>query len=352
MVTKKTKFNSYCNNGVAEGCKYCVRGEKLVLFITGICKSNCWYCSLSDKRKEKNIVMANERECKSIKEVIKEVRESNATSAGITGGDPLVCLEKTIQYAKALKKEFGKQFHIHIYLSTHLVNETNLQKLSECIDEVRFHPLFLINKNEEHNDLEKMKKGMEIFGKENTGIELPLIPKKKKEILNFILKAKNFISFANFNEFELSETNFNHLTKNYRLKEGGYVVRGSLEAGKWILKELNKRKIQIKTHVCTAQLKNSCQFVNRLKRHEILPWGRRTEDGTVVYLAVYSKNEKDFKKLKKEIKGFVDEKKKRIIVPENEAKRILNKGITITKVEEFPTYDQLEVESEDITWKK
>jgi hypothetical protein len=34
------------------------------------------------------------------------------------GGDPLLFLNRTINYAKALKKAFGKKFHIHIYLHT------------------------------------------------------------------------------------------------------------------------------------------------------------------------------------------------------------------------------------------
>jgi len=51
MKLNKTKYDSYCINGIAEGCKYCVRGEKLVLFVSGKCSRQCWYCSLSNKRK-------------------------------------------------------------------------------------------------------------------------------------------------------------------------------------------------------------------------------------------------------------------------------------------------------------
>lgn len=348
MNNFKTPYYSYCLNGIAEGCKYCVKGEKLVLFITGKCKSNCWYCSLSDKRKDKNVIFANERECKNVSQVIEEIKESKATSAGITGGDPLICINKTIKYCKRLKKEFGKKFHIHIYLSTKLVDENKLNKLSDYVDEVRFHPLFLINKNEFKEDIEKIKIASKIFGKENTGIEMPLIPGKKQEILNFLDYLEEDVSFLNLNEFELSETNFNSLIKNYSLREGGYRVKGSLEMGKEILKELEKKKTKIKTHVCTAELKNSCQFVNRLKRHVILPYGKRTLDGTVIYLAMYFKDKKELNKMKKEIKGYVDYVKNRIILSEEEARNILNKGLTITRVEEFPTYDHLEVEREEI----
>lgn len=364
----KTKYDSYCLrqrtspltnsslasqiNGIAEGCKYCVRGEKLVLFVTGMCKRGCWYCSLSEKRKNKDLVYANERKCKNVKDIIKEVKESKATSAGITGGDPLIYFNRTIKLASQLKKKFGKKFHVHIYLPTKLVNEEKLRKLSKYVDEVRFHPEFLINKTEE--DIKKIKLAGLFWNKPNLGIELPMIPDKKKEILNFILKIKDYVGFVNLNEFELSETNFNIVTKKYKLREGGYVVKDSLEAGKWILKELSKKKINLRVHFCTAQLKNNWQFANRLKRHEILPYGKRTEDGTVIYLVAEGKLKMNG--------TFYDKKKNRTILSEETARKLLtanrkfavhstksNEGkIKIKRVEEFPTCDRIEVEEEEI----
>jgi hypothetical protein len=337
----KTKFNSYCINGVAEGCKYCVKGEKLVLFVSGKCSRNCWYCSLSNKRKNKDLVFANEREIKTPEEAIEEVKESRATSAGITGGDPLLFLDRTIKFASALKKKFGKKFHIHIYLPTKLVTKEKLERLKKCVDEVRFHPEFLIRDNTVAEDIKKIELASKIFGKENTGIELPMVPERKEEILDFLIGTEDYISFVNLNEFELSETNFDRITKEYELEEGGYVVKGSIEVGKWILKELEKKKSKLKAHLCTAELKNNCQFLNRLKRHEILPYGKRTEEGMVIYLVVNKKL------IGKGI--FYDEKKKRTILSESVARKLLKEGKEkITRVEEFPTYDRIETEEEVI----
>ncbi|NMB66640.1 4Fe-4S cluster-binding domain-containing protein [Candidatus Woesearchaeota archaeon] len=346
----KNKYFSYCINGFAEGCKYCVKGEKLVLFINGKCKTNCWYCSLSNERKKQEQSFANEREIKDIKDLFEEVKQSKSTSAGITGGDPLLSIKKTMKYCKFLKEKFGKNFHIHIYLSTKFVNKKNLKKLSKYIDEVRFHPLFLINKNETNKDLEKIRLGKEIFGVENNGIELPMIPNQKEEILSFIKKCKNDVSFVNLNEFELSETNFNFVTKNYKLNQGGYVISDSINAGIWILKNIIKEKINLKVHLCTAELKNKTQFVNRLKRYNVLPYGKKTKEGTVIYLSVYPEKDKKIKKLKKEIhSGFIDYKKNRILIDNKTALKLLKiKKYKIIRTEEFPTYDRLEVEKEEI----
>lgn len=335
----KTKFDSYCINGIVEGCKYYVRGEKLVLFVTGVCKRDCWYCSLSKKRKNKNVIYANERECKNVNDIIQEVKDSRATSAGITGGDPLIFFDRTIKFASKLKRKFGKNFHIHIYLPTKFITAEKLKKLSKYVDEVRFHPEFLINENSIEEDIKKIRLAGLFWNKPDIGIELPLIPNKKKEILDFILKAKDYVGFVNLNEFELSETNFDIITKNYKLKEGGYVVKGSLEAGKWILKELSKKKINLKVHLCTAQLKNLHQFKNRLMRHKIFPYGKRTDDGNVIYLTTPGKL-----KMKN---TFYDKEKKRTILSEEVAKKLLGKR-KILRVEEFPTRDRIEIESEKL----
>jgi uncharacterized protein len=356
MSIKKTKFYSYCIsqrtspltkpsksqfNGIAEGCKYCVKGEKLVLFVSGKCSRNCWYCSLSDKRKNKDLIFANERECKNVKDIFEEVKESRATSAGITGGDPLLHFNRTVKFASALKNKFGKKFHIHIYLPTKLVTKEKLERLKKCVDEVRFHPEFLIDENKTAEDIKKIELASKIFGKNNTGIELPMIPDRKEEILDFAIGTEDYVSFVNLNEFELSETNFDRITKEYELDEGGYVAKGSVEAGKWILKQLENKKSKLKVHMCTAELKNCSQFVNRLKRHEILPYGKRTEEGMVIYLIVN-------KKLN--LKGvFYDEKKKRTILSESFARKLLKEGKEkIIRVEEFPTYDRIETEEEEI----
>lgn len=339
----KTKFDSHCINGIAEGCKFCVRGEKLVLFVSGVCKRNCWYCSLSEKRKNKNVVYANERGCKNVNDIIQEVKDSRATSAGITGGDPLMFLDKTVKFASKLKKKFGKNFHIHIYLPTKFVTSDKLKKLSKCVDEVRFHPEFLINPKTIELDLKKIKSANLFWKKQNIGIELPMIPDKKKEILDFILMAKDYVGFVNLNEFELSDTNFEIVTKKYKLEKGGYVIKGSVEAGQWILEQLKKKKEKINVHLCTAQLKNLHQFENRLKRHKIFPYGKRTEDGNVIYLVANGKL-----KLKN---TFYDKEKNRTILSEETAKKLLGK-IKIKRVEEFPTADRIEIECEEICLKK
>lgn len=339
----KTKFDSYMNNDMCRGCKFCLKGQKLVLFVGGKCSRNCWYCSLSEGRKNSVQLWANERPCNSVKDIIQEAIDSRASGAGITGGDPLVYIDKTIESAKALKKRFGKKFHIHIYLPLTLVDKSKLEQLSECIDEVRFHPLFVSEETLEGKDLEeieKIKTASEIFGKKNTGIEMPLLPEKKKEIISFIRQIEPHVSFINLNEFELSDTNFEQVTKDYTLNSDSYTISKSIETGREILKKFKSSKL--KMHICTAKTKNHHQYHNRLLLHKILPFGIRTDEATVVYYTVVPKDMKEtIKELKKHTKNFhIDSLHNRIILKESDVQNLYKtKKFEINFCEEHPTFD-------------
>lgn len=335
----KTKFASYClQTGISKGCKYCVNGKKLVLFISGVCSRACFYCSLSSKRKGKDIIWANERKCRDIKDIIEEVQAAKAKGAGITGGDPLCKLDRTVEYAKALKQRYGKEFHIHIYLPTKLVTRAKLKRLSRYVDEIRFHPNFLTNNIKTiKEELTKIRLASEFWPIESIGIELPLLPDKFIETLRMVRACSPSIGFVNLNEFEISDTNFDYVTKHYKLNSDTYTIKGSKEMGLKILKEMKKSKLKI--HLCTAKTKNIYQYKNRLKLYRVLPFGFKTSQGTVRYFVIYNKNLRELsQKLKKFRQIYIDKPHNRIIISEKLANRLIGK-YRITRVEELPTAD-------------
>jgi len=353
----KTRYDSYCNKGfdVCEGCKYCVKGEKLVLFVSGKCPRQCKYCSLSNKRKNVDKTWANERECTTIKEILEEAKESKAQGAGITGGDPLLCFDRTIKFVTALKKEFGKKFHIHIYLPTELVTEEKLRKLKQAgIDEIRFHPRFLEKEEIVEKELEKIYLASKFWKIKDIGIEIPMFPDKINQTFYFIKSVAELIGFANLNELEISDTNFDFINSKYKLNEDTYTIKSSKEAGLKIFELCKKEKLGLKVHLCTARTKNFFQYKNRVLLRDILPFGYRTKEGSVKYFAVYldknkaSENDKNFLLNEFKKKSFLDKKKNRVILSEKIATKALQLGYKVEKVEELPTSDGIELEREII----
>ena len=136
---KRTPANSLLLREMPEGCKLCIRGAKLVLFVTGICNHSCYYCPLSEKRRGKDVVYANERPVKSYADILEEARLMDALGTGITGGNPALKFKRVIRYLKLLKREFGKEHHVHMYCIGALPNE-KLKELKDAgLDELRFH---------------------------------------------------------------------------------------------------------------------------------------------------------------------------------------------------------------------
>src|SRR3972149_2170317 len=138
---KQNSCCSYNRLSLPLGCRLCVKGRKSVILITGICPRKCFYCPLSDQKYQKDVIYANERKVTSTKELIDEVAVSKSFGAGITGGDPLSVMDRTVETIKALKGKFGRAFHIHLYTSLVLATEKNLKRLHDAgLDEIRFHP--------------------------------------------------------------------------------------------------------------------------------------------------------------------------------------------------------------------
>lgn len=333
----KTKYESFSCGNLCEGCKRCLEGKKMVLFVTGICPRNCNYCPLSKKRKNVDKVFANERECRSFKEIEKEIINSNAKGCGVTGGDPLFNFKRTIKILSQIRNRFKKNFHIHIYLSTLLIDEKKLEILSKYVNEVRFHPDLEKNIEEEVKKIAIAKK---YFDKKNIGIEIPLFPDKEKETIKFLENAIEHIGFLNLNELEIGESNFDWIKKNYSLNEDTYTIKNSIITGKKIIKKFDKK---INIHLCTAKTKNWYQFRNRLKNYSQKKFFKKTEDGTQIY---FSTRDKKIQKILKKEDYYFDEEKKQYILNPKVISKLIDK-IKINKLEEYPTSDRDVVESEE-----
>jgi len=94
---------SFCMGCPAEGCKSCVEGAKVVLFVTGLCPRRCFYCPVSEHKFGTDDVYADEWKlskdpAQADQELLEECRLIEAKGAGITGGDPLATLAKTTHY--------------------------------------------------------------------------------------------------------------------------------------------------------------------------------------------------------------------------------------------------------------
>ncbi|MFH1126530.1 MAG: radical SAM protein [archaeon] len=332
------------------GCVQCIKGQKLVLFVTGICPHSCYYCPLSLKRKNVDKTWANEALVLKDDDVVREARLCSAKGAGITGGDPLARFERTIGYIRLLKKVFGRRFHIHLYTSGDLLSDERLKELAAAgLDEIRLHL------RKDYGLIDKC-----LGYKFDAGVEVPVVPGKEKELQEMILYLeKAGVKFLNLNELEMSELTFDEMTDlGHESNEDIFnTVNGSRELGVRLLEFAARNTENLSVHLCTSSVKNIYQYENRLKMRakNILKGFERIVDHCLIEKGIVEADDIDAARKDlaarlrlKDSEIYVDKEKKRVDVSVKNARLARKLGYKCAIVKVFPTSDSFDVEKDPL----
>ncbi len=350
MSVRQLEAGSAYKGRLSKGCVQCREGAKLVLLITGECESGCFYCPISDAKRGKDVVYANELKVCDGGSVLAEARAIGAKGAGVTGGDPLMRPRRTCSQIKALKREFGPAFHIHLYTST--IDRGAYLSLQKCgLDELRIHPQARLWSRMERSGLETAIEGLKM----RVGIEVPVIPGKEKELASLIRFADKIgLDFVNLNELEFSETNASALKKRgFEVKDDvSAAVRGSQD----LALRLVGLDVKIPIHYCSSSFKDAVQLRRRIMRRArrtALPSDMVTDDGTLLKGVIETSEIDDAisvlndeYNVPTELVHRDDEKKRLEVAPWVLQRISAELPYDSFIVEEYPTADRLEVERE------
>ena len=335
------------NGSLAVGCRHCLEGGKMVLFVTGRGDTGCYYCPVSLEKKGKDVIYANELKTSSKAAIIEEAESMDATGTGITGGDPLMNVDRTVNAIRMLKDRFGKEHHIHLYTST--MDLEKIRKVADAgLDEIRFHPRTDMWSHMQDTPLKGIVEAVDI----DIGIEVPALPNYRDELDALVTYAQEIgIDFINLNELEFSESNWDMMEK-YRydlVDELSSAVAGSEETARYVM----ERHPDMRMHFCSSTFKDGVQLRNRLKRkaeksakeYEVI-----TDDGTVIKGVLYGDIGEAKRILSEEydvpdVLMAVDEERNCLEVAAWVLEEIAGElPFKCYEVEEYPTADRLEVE--------
>jgi pyruvate formate-lyase activating enzyme-like uncharacterized protein len=335
-----------------KGCELCRRGSKMVLLITGKCRTGCFYCPLSGRKKGQDVMFANELLVDDVNDILEEARLIDAEGTGITGGDPLWDLKKSVRIVGLLKDAFGTSHHIHLYTST--IDGNSYLRLEEAgLDEIRVHPPLALWDRMETTELEGIRRSIDM----DIGLEVPLIPGEGRRLRSLIEYANEIdLDFINLNELEFSETNWEaFLERSFEVKDDiSSAVRGSEELGM----EMLRLDLGISRHYCSSSFKDRIQLRKRIMRRAenvALPLDIITEEGTLYKGVIESQD----------LEGVISLLVEGYDVPDDLVRIDLDKGrvevapwvleeiaqelkLPAFLVEEYPTADRLEVEREPL----
>lgn len=324
----------------------------MVLLVTGKCGTGCYYCPLSRRKKGRDAVYANERRVANDDDIVEEARLIDAEGTGITGGDPLSSLDRTLDAIALLKTTFGQKHHIHLYTST--IDPAAFDRLESAgLDELRIHPRLGLWKKMGGTDLKSAVEGTGM----RVGIEVPAIPGRRGELVALIRYVDKIgLDFVNVNELEFSETNWR------RLRNRGFDTKGDVSSAvagsQELAVDLIGLDVSIPIHYCSSSFKDGIQLRRRIKRRakNVAREGDViTEDGTLLKGVVEGRNlshithrlTSEFDVPDKLV--HIDFEKRRVevapwILKELAAELPYDSYI----VEEYPTADRLEVEREQL----
>ena len=319
----------------------------MVLLITGRCGTDCFYCPISPEKKGKDVMFANERRISDLKEMIEEAESMDATGTGITGGDPLIAMDRTIKAIKMLKEHFGSDHHIHLYTS--VIDPAKAKELCDAgLDEIRFHPPMTQWDKMIYDGVSKIisENSMDV------GFEVPAIPGNEELLEKLAVSAwKAGALFVNINELEFSESNWNMMEEmGFRVKDD---LSSAVEGSEEMAIALMKKYPECPIHFCSSVFKDGVQLRRRLIRRATViaeEYDVVTEDGTIIKGVVYAddldKAAADLLKLRvpKELM-FIDRERNRIEVASWRLRKISKKlPYSSYIIEEYPTFDRMEVE--------
>lgn len=335
------------NGPLAPGCEHCIKGGKMVLFITGRCDTGCYYCPVSLEKKGRDVIYANELKTSSKAAIIEEAESMDASGTGITGGDPLMNVDRTVDAIRMLKERFGPSHHIHLYTST--MDVERIRRVVEAgADEIRFHPPTAMWSHMEDSPLEEIVSSFDIC----FGIEVPALPNFREGLDALAGYAQSIgIDFINLNELEFSESNWGMMEKHgYELVDDlSSAILGSEETARYVM----ERHPDQPMHFCSSRFKDGVQLRNRLirkaeksaKEYEVV-----TEDGTLIKGILYGDLEEAMTLLRDEyevpdVLMSIDEERGRLEVAPWVLEEIAEElPYKCYEIEEYPTADRLEVE--------
>lgn len=289
---------------ISPGCRICGEGTWSCLFINGICNSRCFYCPAPQHEvhePETNTLLFPEP-----KDYIDYLKTFRFKGMSISGGEPLLTFEKSVNFIRKARKEIGDGLYIWLYTNGKLFDKEKAKILADAgVNEVRFD----IGATDYNTD--KLQQAIGIIP--NITVEIPAVPEELELMKQKMKELKSMgVRYLNLHQLRLTPYNFNKLIDHdYTFLHGERVtvLESELTALKLLEYSLDEN-IGLPVNYCSFVYKNRYQKSAARKRHalKMLKTGETiTESGFIRRLSFMPENSSDFENLIKTAGFYFDE---------------------------------------------
>ncbi|MGD9974543.1 MAG: radical SAM protein [Desulfatirhabdiaceae bacterium] len=188
---------------LSPGCRTCANGAWSCLFINGRCNAACFYCpATQDETAEP---MSNGIPFVSPDDYAEYVALFGFTGASISGGEPLLTLDRTIAYLTAVRRRCGDSVHLWMYTNGILLTRKIARRLRDAgLCEIRFDIGAI------RYSLSKLHLAIGIIP--TVTVEIPTIPEEETRLQNKLVEmAGAGVQHLNLHQLRLTPHNSRNL---------------------------------------------------------------------------------------------------------------------------------------------
>lgn len=263
---------------LSPGCRVCVAGQWSCLFVSGQCNGRCFYCPTPQD--DVGGPVTNTLAFDSAPDYAAYIEAFGFKGVSISGGEPLLTLDRAILYIQTVKERFGAGVHTWLYTNGTRVTRRILISLRDAgLDEIRFN----IGATSYHLKKAAMAAGII----PTVTVEIPAIPEELGRLKCLMASLCDAgVSHLNLHQLRLTPYNFRHLKgRGYTFLHGDFVtVLESELAALEIVDHALSQNIPLGVNYCSFVYKHQYQkAAARRRAAEIIrkPYEDITEKGFI-----------------------------------------------------------------------
>ncbi|MEW6752365.1 MAG: radical SAM protein [Candidatus Latescibacterota bacterium] len=268
MGCRRTKLD--CAD-LAPGCRLCTRGVWSCLFVNGRCNARCFYCPT--RQDEVGVPTTNTLTFADPQSYVEYVERLRYRGVSLSGGEPLLTLETTLSFARAVKRRFGAAVHLWVYTNGILATPEVLAQLRDAgVDEIRF------DIGATGYDLGRARRAVGVIA--TVTVEIPAVPEDVEVVRGKLAEmADSGIQHLNLHQLRLTPHNYDQLVgRGYTFLHGERVtvLESELAALGLLCHALNER-LDLPLNYCSFVYKNRFQRAAARQRAGLLVLGPQEE---------------------------------------------------------------------------
>ena len=190
---------------LSPGCRSCGDGGWSCLFINGRCNGRCFYCPTAQD--DDGPPVTNGLAFTSPQDYAAYVAALGFSGVSISGGEPLMTPELTLDYLNTVRKRCGDDLHIWLYTNGTLLTSDLCSRLRDAgLNEIRFD-LGAVRYN-----LKKLR--LAVGRIPTVTVEIPAVPEDEGLLrLKMVEMAEAGVGHLNLHQMRLTPYNFGPLTE-------------------------------------------------------------------------------------------------------------------------------------------